>query len=104
MWVYGHDIPDDKGLTNLDLIEYVRKLGIEHFRGVFMRDTLPQQSSHHQECGIMNLNTSQQPGSHWTCYFRDGKNVYTLIRLDREHPWKFKNTSRLKKNLKWEKQ
>ena len=74
MWVYGHDIPDDKGLTNLDLMEYVRKLGIEHFRGVFMRDTLPQQQSpHHQECGIVNLNTSQQPGSHWTCYFRNGK-------------------------------
>ena len=73
MWIDGLDIPDDKGLTNLDLSEYARKLGIEHFRGVYMRDTLPRQSPHHQECGIVNLNTSQQAGSHWTCYFRDGR-------------------------------
>ena len=41
MKVYGIDILDgNKGLTNLDLIDNAQKLGINHFRGVFMRDPL----------------------------------------------------------------
>ena len=44
-------------------------LGIPH-RGVFMRDTLPWQL-HSVECGIVNLNRSSQPGSHWVCYYRN---------------------------------
>ena len=42
MKVYGLQIPDTKGLTNFDLTVYSSKLGIENFRGVFMRDTLPK--------------------------------------------------------------
>ena len=65
------DIPEDKGLSNLELSAYVERLGIENFRGVFMRDTLPRKA-HERECGIVNMNTSQQAGSHWVCYFKDG--------------------------------
>ena len=36
--VFGISV--DRGLTNLDLNELVRKLGIKNFRGVYMRDTL----------------------------------------------------------------
>ena len=72
MKVYGWNIPDNKGLTNLDISEYARKLGIQNFRGVFMRDTLPRGVASHKECGIVNFNTSQQPGSNWVCYFKDG--------------------------------
>ena len=68
MKVYGH--ADEKALTNSHLNDYVRKLGIGNFRGVFMRDTLPK-TPHHKECGIVNLNTSHQPRSHWVCYFKD---------------------------------
>ena len=32
--------PITMGLTNLDISEYARKLGIENFRGVFMRGPL----------------------------------------------------------------
>ena len=73
MKVFGLNIPDDKGLTNIDLCEYARELGIEKFRGVFMRDTLPK-IPHRRECGIVNFNTSRQQGSHWVCYYKDGKN------------------------------
>ena len=38
-----------------------------------MRDTLPK-TAHRRECGIANFNTSEQPGSHWVCYFKDGIN------------------------------
>ena len=35
-----------------------------------MGDTLPRQP-HSVDCGIVNLNTSNQPGSHWICYYRN---------------------------------
>ena len=37
-----------------------------------MRDTIPS-TPHLQECGIVNLNTSRESGSHWVCYFKNGK-------------------------------
>ena len=61
-----------KPLTNFDLYDYAKKLEIPYFRGVFMRDTLPKQIRQ-RECGIMNLNTSQQRGSHWVCYYKNDK-------------------------------
>ena len=36
-----------------------------------MRDTLPQYQFN-IESGIVNLNTSDQSGSHWICYYRNG--------------------------------
>ena len=37
------DIPEDKGLTNFDLIKYTRLLQLKDFRYVIiMRDNLPQ--------------------------------------------------------------
>lgn len=71
MKVYGLNISNAEGLTNIDLYKYVRELRINNFRGVFMRDTLPS-ISHHKECGIVNFNTSEQVGSHWVCYYKDG--------------------------------
>ena len=79
MKVFGLNIPNTKGLTNIELEVYARKLGIENFRGVFVRDTLPR-TPNHQECGIVNLNTPKEPGSHWTCYYKDGKK--TIIYFD----------------------
>ena len=72
MKVYDLYISDDRGLTNIDLYRYARELKIDNFRGVFMRDTL-QRIAHQMECGIVNLNTSTEPGSHWVCYFTDDK-------------------------------
>ena len=82
MKVYGLNIPDQKGLTNSDLVRYARELEIENFRGVFMRDTLPKHGPHYRECGVMNLNTSREPGSHWVCYFKDGGGMNQRIYFD----------------------
>ena len=60
----------DKPLTNF-ASAYAQELEIPHFMDVFMRDTLPKQTPHSVECGIVNLNTSSQPGSHWVCYYRN---------------------------------
>ena len=72
MDVFGTLIPD-KILTNFDVIDYVNKLKIPHFREVFMRNTLPKRP-HEEECGIVNLNTSKENGSHWVCYYKKGIN------------------------------
>ena len=69
MDVFGITIPD-KALTNLELIDYANKLNISNCRGIFMRDTLPK-IPHKIECGIVNFNTSQEPGSHWVCYSKN---------------------------------
>ena len=73
MKVYGLNISEGRGLTNIDLYRYARELKISNFRGVFMRDTLPR-IPHQTECGIVNFNTAEQVGSHWVCYFKDGMN------------------------------
>ena len=75
MDIFGERIPN-KILTNFDLIDYVKKLNISNFRGVFMRDTLPKRP-HKIECGIVNLDTSAETGTHWVCYCKHGsKRVY----------------------------
>jgi len=72
MDVYGIQIPD-KSLSNFDLMKYAEDLNIPNFRGVFMRDELPK-IPWLQECGIVNFNTSSEPGSHWVAYYKNGKN------------------------------
>lgn len=75
MNVFNITIPN-KSLTNIELVQYAKQLKITHFRGVFMRDQLPAKIKKN-ECGIVNLNTSTEPGSHWVCYFKDGtKRIY----------------------------
>ena len=65
MWSYT-----GKGLTNFDILKYIDILQVPHFRGVFMRDELPQRIKT-LECGIMNFNTHKQTGCHWVCYVRN---------------------------------
>ena len=52
----------------VELSTYARELELSHFRGVFMRDTLPLYPFD-VESAIVNFNTSNQPGSHWVCYY-----------------------------------
>lgn len=49
---------------------------IEHFRGCFMRDELPNKPWKN-ECGVLNLNKSTQNGSHWTAWKKiENKKIY----------------------------
>ena len=59
------------GLSNFDIIKLVKHLKIPNFKGPFMRDELPKKPEK-QECGIVNFNTSKEPGSHWVGYYKDG--------------------------------
>ena len=64
------------GLSNFDILKIAKYLEIPHFKGVFTRDQLPEKLEN-KESGIVNFNTSKEPGSHWVAYFRDGsKKIY----------------------------
>ena len=55
-----------KPLSNFDLVEWIKRLGIKHFRGIYSRDGLPRKIR--KECGIINLDDIKGPGTHWVCY------------------------------------
>ena len=57
----------NKPLSNIDLLQRVKQLGIKYFRGIYSRDNLPDKI-HKLETGIINLDDSMGGGSHWICY------------------------------------
>ena len=54
-------------------MDWVKKLGIKHFRGIYSRDGLPKKIR--KECGIINLDDMTGPGTHWVCY----RNIDNLV-------------------------
>ena len=72
MIVFDINIPD-KSLTNVELLTYAKQLKIPCFRGVYMRDEVSKSRTYEKECAIVNLNTSREPGSHWVCFYKDGR-------------------------------
>ena len=63
-------------LCDDDILDYVDRLKISYFVGVKMRDEIPFTQPKTNECGILNLNTHWQSGSHWTCWYKRGKDRY----------------------------
>ena len=57
----------NKPLSNFELIDWVKKLKIKHFRGIYSRDNLPQKMKK-DEVGIINLDSQIGPGTHWVAY------------------------------------
>ena len=60
----------ETALSNIDIINYVKLLGIKNFRGCYMRDELVGLKPREFECGVLNLNLSTERGSHWVCWFK----------------------------------
>lgn len=58
-----------RSLTNIDLMQYGKI--IKYFRGVFMRNNLPKKPWKN-ECGIINLDDVEGPGTHWVAYKKKG--------------------------------
>jgi hypothetical protein len=69
-----------KPLTNFDIydiIECCKKLQINNFKGVFMRDKLNNTKFNDNECLILNSDTSDGKGIHWMCLFsKNGASYY----------------------------
>lgn len=53
-------------------MQCVRKKKIPHFRGVFMRNTLPKSGPNINESGIINLDMYEGEGTHWISYVKKG--------------------------------
>ena len=54
-------------MSNFDLLNWVKKLRIKHFRGVYSKDSLPDRIKRN-ECGIINLDSKIGHGTHWVAY------------------------------------
>ena len=54
-------------------MEWIKRLGIKNFRGIYSRDGLPKKIK--KECGIINLDDITGPGTHWVCY-RNGESGF----------------------------
>jgi len=72
--VYNVVLPN-KPLSNVELLDTVKKIDIPGFRGVFVRDNLPSKSRK-DECGILNLDDSSGTGTHWVAWSRTNKNKF----------------------------
>lgn len=64
-------------LSNFDILDLAAKLKIPHFRGVFMRDTLPKRERPAvRECWILNqASSTASEGSHWCGLAKSGRNI-----------------------------
>lgn len=61
--------------TNVQLERLAKRMRIPFFRGVFMRDALPIGCVRSNESGIINLDDSAGPGTHWVAYAKRGNHV-----------------------------
>ena len=59
-------------LSNIQLIDATKRLNIDGFRGVFVRDELPN-SPTLKECGILNLDDSSEWGTHCVAWTKRGQ-------------------------------
>ena len=62
----------NRPLSNFEIIDAVKALKIKIFRGVYCRNELPSKPKVN-ECGKIDLDSSDNKGSHWVCYFKKGK-------------------------------
>ena len=70
------DRDSETALSNTDIDKYPKILKIHNFRGCYMRDELKNSKSNDVECGVLNLNLSNESGSHWTCWFKIKNHKY----------------------------
>ena len=61
-----------KPLSNLEIIYAAKRLSVNGFRGVFLRDTLSTKTKL-KECGILNSDSSSGDGTHLVMWFKKGK-------------------------------
>ena len=74
MHIFHVSIPD-RPLTNIELSPYAREIEIPHLRCFYER-YITTVSPFNIECGVANLNASDQSGSHWMSYYRNGTDIF----------------------------
>lgn len=72
-------------LTNFDILKFGKYL--PHFRGVFMRNKLPKRCRKY-ECGVVNLDDAEGPGTHWVSYHKKDNECYYFDSFGDLQPFK----------------
>jgi len=62
-------------VSNFEIEDAVKKIGLKNFRGVFLRDTLPK-IARACENGIMILDSTSGSGTHWVAWFKRGNDKF----------------------------
>ena len=65
----------NKPLSNFEIEDVVKKIGLKNFRGVFLRDTLPKKPKRN-EFTIMNLDDTSGDGTHCVAWFKRGSDKF----------------------------
>ena len=79
-----------KALTNFKLNDAIQKLHILYFRGIFMRDCLPEKP-YKRESGILNLDDKYGNGTHWVAWFKKDKIKYYFDSYGIQPPLELQN-------------
>jgi len=61
----------NKPLSNIEIEDVVKKIGLKNFPGVFLRDTLPKEPKRN-ECVIKNPDDTSGDGMHLVGWFKRG--------------------------------
>lgn len=64
-----------RALTDWDLLKYAKIFKVPHFRGVFMRNEMPENGPRKNESAIINLDDKDGPGTHWVAYKKRDNNI-----------------------------
>jgi hypothetical protein len=70
-----------QALTNFDIESIASSYNIPHFRGVFMRDTLPAKPEN-CECLVLNWDLNKNDGTHWSCIYINPEHPDNRIYFD----------------------
>ena len=96
----------NKPLSNLEIIDAAKKLSLYRFRGIFLRDALPEKVKLN-ECGILTLDSSSGDVTHWVMWFEKGKDKFYFDSYEAQPPNKliaylkspiFYNSERVQQN------
>jgi len=58
-------------ISNFEIEDAIKTIGLKNFCGVFLRDTLPKKPKRN-ECAIMNLDDTSGDRTHWVAWFKRG--------------------------------
>lgn len=65
------NVPRNRPLTNYDIMKITKRLGLEEFRGVYMRNNLPKRPRLNESL-IINLDNLAGEGTHWVAVRKFG--------------------------------
>ena len=86
-------------MYDTDILHYADSLQIPDFTGVKMKDELSIKPRF-TECGILNLEPHTEEGSHWTAWYKDGKERYYFDSFGERPPVELEKYLKSDKELK----